>query len=93
MAGRFERIDGFLGRLFFRAIGILCAAVAAVAVYAILWHFAHWNVDYSLIVVVMFGLVALAGASVVPYCFSRKRGLGEALDAMEGGAGDRQRPR
>jgi hypothetical protein len=41
----------------------------------------------------MFGLVALAGASVVPYCFSRKRGLGEALDAMEGGAGDRQRPR
>lgn len=93
MAGRFDRIDGVLGRLFFRAIGILCAVVALIAVYAIGWHVTHWNAEYSLIVVTMFGLVAIAGAAVVPYCFSRKRSLGEALDAMEGGAGDQHRRR
>jgi hypothetical protein len=91
MAGRFDRIDGFLGRLFFRAIGILCAIVALIAVYAIWWHFTHWNAEYSLYVVAMFSLVAIAGFGVVPYCFSRKRTFGEALDSMEGGTGGTHR--
>ena len=83
MAGTFDRIDGFLGRLFFRSIGIVCAIVALVALYAIWWHFNHWNPEYSLIVVIMFGLVVIAAASVIPYCFSRKPRFIEALDALE----------
>lgn len=93
MAGRFDRIDGFLGRLFFRALGTLCAIVAAISVYAVFWHFTHWNAEYSLYVTIMFSLVAIAGASVVRYCFSRHRTFGEALDAMEGGTGGTDRRR
>lgn len=93
MAGRFDRIDGFLGRLFFRAVGTLCAIVALIAAYAVFWHFTHWNEEYSLIVVAMFSLVTIAGLSVVPYCFSRNRTFGEALDSMEGGTGASNRRR
>lgn len=93
MANRFERIDGFLGRLFFRAIGAVCAIVALIALYAVFWHFTHRNAEYSPIVVIMFSLVATMGLAVLPYCFSRKRSLGEALDAMEGGPGDTNKRR
>lgn len=93
MANRFERIDGFLGRLFFRVIGTVCAIVALIALYAVFWHFTHWNAEYSLIVVIMFGLVAVAGLAILPYCYSRKRSLGEALDAMEGGTYDSNKRR
>lgn len=87
----FDRIDGFLGRLFFRAVGLLCAAVSAVCVYAVWWHLTHWNPEYSLWPTLMFSLAAIAGGSVVPYCSSRKRSFGEALDAMEGGTRDMHR--
>lgn len=93
MAGRFERLDGFLGRLFFRAVGLLCAIVALISIYGVWWHFTHWNVEYSLYVSIMFGLVAIAGLAVAPYCFSCSRTIGEALNAMEGGAGDQHRRR
>ena len=85
MAGRFDRVDRFLGRLFFRAVGLLCTVVALIAIYAVWWHLTHWNAEYSLYVTIMFGLVAIAGLSVLPFCFSRKRTFGEALDTMEGG--------
>lgn len=93
MRDRIGRIDGWLGRLFFRCVGLLCAAVALLSAYAVIWHLTHWNPAYSLWPAIMFSLVALAGLSVVPYCFSRKRTFGEALDAMEGGAGDQHRRR
>lgn len=93
MGQRFERLDGFLGRLFFRAVGLLCAIVALICAYTVWWHFNHWNPEYSLWPTIMFSLVAIAAISVVPYCFSRKRTFGEALDSMEGGAGDQHRGR
>jgi hypothetical protein len=93
MAGRFDRIDGLLGRLFFRAIGLLCGLIALLSLYAVFWHLTHWNAEYSLYVSIMFGLVAIAGLSVIPYCFSRNRTFGEALDTMEGGSGGDQRRR
>lgn len=85
MAGRFDRIDSALGRLVFRAFGWLCAIVALVCGYAGWWHFSHWNPDFSYVPAILFGIAALAAASCVPYCLSRKRTFGEALDAMEGG--------
>lgn len=87
MARTFERLDGALGRLFFRAVGLLCALVALICAYAAWSHLSDWQ-DYSLIPTIMFAVAALAAGSCVPYCFSRKRTFAEALDAMEGGAGD-----
>jgi len=93
MARWVDRLDRTLGRLFFRAVGMVCAIVAMICGYAVWWHFTHWNPAYSLWPVIMFSVAALAAVSVLPHCFSCKRTFGEALDAMEGGAGDQHRPR
>lgn len=93
MAGKFDRLDGFLGRLVFRTIGLVCAIVALVCGYAAWWHIDHWNPDFSLVPTILFGVAALAAGSCVPYSFSRSRSFGEALDAMEGGSGDLHRRR
>jgi hypothetical protein len=94
MAKRLDRVDGFLGRLVFRAFGLLCALIALVCGYAAWWHAEHRVPDMSLVPTLLFGLAALAAASVIPYCFSRDRKFIEALDAMEGGGADlpRRRP-
>ena len=85
--GHFEKLDVMLGRLVFRTMGLVCLVVALICSYA-----AYANVrNESLIPTVLFSLAALAAASTVPYCFSRKRTFAEALDAMEGGAGDQLR--
>jgi hypothetical protein len=88
-----ERLNGFLGRLLFRAAGLMCGVVALVCGYAAWWHIEHWDPKLSLVPTILFGIAALAAASCVPYCFSRKRTFVEALDAMEGGVGDQHRPR
>lgn len=93
MARWFERLDGFLGRLVYRLVGVGCLLVSAVCGYAAWWHFIHRGEISSSVPAVLFGLVALAAASCVPYCFSRNRSFGEALDAMEGGTGDTNRRR
>lgn len=87
MAQRFERLDRALGRLVFRAFGTLFGVVALICLYAAYRHATHWYED-SIAPAVMFGLIGIAFGSVVPYAFSRKRTLTEALDAMEGGVGD-----
>jgi hypothetical protein len=92
MARWHERLDGFLGRLIYRGVGLLCAIVALVCAYAAWWHIDHWSPSISLVPAILFGVAALAAGSVIPYCFSRKRTFGEALDTMEGGAGDQHRP-
>lgn len=91
MAQWMDRLDGFLGRLMFRAFGLLCAVVAIVCGYAAWWHVERWDPDISLAPTILFSVAALAAAACVPYCFSRKRSLVEALDAMEGGVGDQPR--
>ena len=92
MAKRFDRIDKAVGRLVFRAVGCVSAVVALVCGYAAWWHVAR-GLPHSLVPPLMFAAVALAAAACVPYCFSRNRTLGEALDAMEGGVGDTYRDR
>jgi len=92
MAHWMDRLDGYLGRLVFRAAGLGCAIIALVCGYAAWWHVEHWDQDMSLVPTILFSIAALAAAATVPYCFSRKRRFVEALDAMEGGAGDTHRP-
>jgi uncharacterized membrane protein YfcA len=88
-----DRLDGFLGRLVFRAFGIGCGMIALVCGYAAWWHIDHWDPEASLVPAILFAIAAIAAASVVPYCFSRNRSFVDALDAMEGGAGDQHRRR
>lgn len=90
MSRAIDWIDRTLGRLIFRAVGLVCALVALTCAYAVWSHLADWQ-DYSLVPVVMFGLVAVAAGAAVPYCFSHRRTFAQALDAMEGGAGDTNR--
>jgi hypothetical protein len=87
MARTIGWLDRTLGRLVFRAVWLVCALVALICAYAAWSHIADWR-DYSLVPTILFGLAAVAAGSAVPYCFSRRRTFAEALDAMEGGAGD-----
>lgn len=91
MSDRLQRVDAFLGRLVFRAVGAGCAIVALVCGYAAWWHLDNRGEIGSIVPFVLFALAAAGAASCVPYCFSRKRSFVEALDAMEGGVGDQPR--
>ena len=90
MTGRIDRLDKALGRLVFRLVGLVCLVVAVGTAYAA-WSHVSAGRPYGWIPVILFGLVAVAAGSCVPYCLSRNRSLGEALDAMEGGPGDLHR--
>jgi hypothetical protein len=90
MAGIVEGVDRTLGRLIFRAVGLVCAAVTLVCAYVAWRYLSEWQ-EESLAPVIMFSIAAVAAGSAVPFCFSRKRTLGEALDAMEGGVADAPR--
>ncbi|HKX92019.1 MAG TPA: hypothetical protein VJM15_06290 [Sphingomicrobium sp.] len=80
--GSLDRLDGALGRLLFRAIGSLFAIVAGICLYVAYRYATDWRLD-SWLPALMFMLIGAAFGSVVPYCFSRRRKLTEALDAME----------
>ena len=90
MAHWADRLDGFLGRLFFRAVGFICALIALGTAYGA-WNHVAAGRPYGWTPVVLFGLAAVAAASCVPFCFSRRRSFGEALDSMEGGTGTPRR--
>ena len=84
------RVDGYLGRLVFRAFGVICAIIALGTAYGA-WSHVSAGRPYGWTPVILFGLAAVAAASCVPFCWSRNRTFGEALDSMEGGAGDVRR--
>ncbi len=90
MARIFERIDGFLGRLLFRAAGLICLIIAATCLYVAWWHVERRETIDWLVPSILFALAGIAAAAVVPYCFSRKRSFIEALDAMESEVPDMQ---
>ncbi len=85
-----RRVDGFLGRLVFRAVGLLCVIVAAVAGYSAWSQFASGR-PYGWAPVLLLGLIAVAFGSCAPFCFARRRTLAEALNAMEDSAPDMTR--
>ena len=86
-----RRVDGFLGRLLFRSVGLLCALVAAAAGYAA-WSQYSAGRPYGWTSVLLLALVAAAFGACVPYCFARNRTLAEALNAMEDSTPDMTSP-
>lgn len=86
---RVERVDGFLGRLVFRGVGLLCAVIALGTAYAA-WNHVSAGRPFGWTPVILFAVMAVAAGICVPFCFSRRRTFGEALDAMEGSVPDRR---
>lgn len=84
------RVDGFLGRLLFRMLGLICAAIAVGTAYAAWNHFSAGR-PYGWTPVILFLLAAIASSIAVPFCFSRQRTFGEVLDAMEDSTPDMTR--
>ena len=83
MRNALERINGLLGRLIFRAVGVGCALIAIACAYAAYWHVENRDQDYAVVGAILFALAAVAALAVMRFCFSAKRTLVEALDAME----------
>ena len=82
MAKRLDGLDQALGRLVFRAFGTLCAAVAIACLYLAYRYLTDWY-EGSMATTVVFAIVGIGFGAVVPYAFSRRRRLTEALDAMQ----------
>ena len=92
MAQVADRIDGFVGRLLYRGLGLVCAVIALGTAYGAWNHYAAGR-PYGWTPIALFGLAAVAAASCVPFCFSRNRRLVDALDALESDVPDRPRSR
>jgi len=88
-----SRANSFLGKLLFRALGTLCA-IAAIGAGWLLWYaVSDWNPETSLVGAILSGVFLIGAVWATFYCFSSKRTLIEALDAMEGVPGDLPRRR
>ena len=86
-----EKVDRLLGKIIFRITGSLCLVIAIACLYALCRHWVEWNSESSLVPFVLIVLVGIGSVIAIPYCYSRKRILSEALEAIEGGAEGRQR--
>jgi hypothetical protein len=84
MANVFQRIDGFMGRLVFRAIGCVTASITLAAVWAAFDSAKPWEGGKSLAALLMFGAGAVIAGCVTRWCFSRERTFGDLIDALEG---------
>ncbi|MGH6897336.1 MAG: hypothetical protein ACREJ5_12460 [Geminicoccaceae bacterium] len=84
MANVFERIDGFLGRLVFRAIGCVTALITLAALWAAFDSATPWEGSKSLAALLMFGAGAVIAGCVTRWCFSRERTFGDFIAAVEG---------
>ena len=93
MRNALDQINGLLGRLIFRAVGVGCALIAIACAYAAYWHVENREQDYAAVGAVLFGLATVAALAVMRFCFSPRRTLVEALDAMEDESPDLTPPR
>ena len=96
MANVFARIDGFLGRLVFRAIGCVTALITLAALWAAFGSSRPWEGGKSIAALLMFGAGAVIAGYVTRYCFARKRTFGDFIDALDGDEADtvrHERPR
>ena len=84
MANVFQRIDGFMGRLVFRAIGCVTASDHARCTLGRVRQREAWEGGKSLAALLMFGAGALIAGCVTRCCFSRERTFGDFIDALEG---------
>jgi hypothetical protein len=76
MAHVFERIDGFLGRLVFRAIGCVTALITLAALWAVVGSAKPWEGGKSWAALIMFGAGAVIAGYATRYYFSRERTFG-----------------
>jgi hypothetical protein len=88
MANMAQRIDGFLGRLVFRAIGCVTASITLAAVWAAFASATPWQGGKSFAALLMFGAGAVIAGCVTRWCFGRERTFGELIDAVEGDDAD-----
>lgn len=86
-------MNRFLGKLFFRALGTLCLVAAFGAAWVGWQAWNDWNPEASPVGLALAGVFILGMIWAVRFCFSPKRTMIEALDAMEGTAGDLPRRR
>ena len=84
MANVFARIDGFLGRLVWRAIGCVTAFITLAALWAAFDSVTPWNGGTSLAALLMFGTGAVIAGAVTRRSFSRERTFGDFIAAIEG---------
>jgi hypothetical protein len=92
MANLFERIDGFLGRLVFRAIGCVTALITLAAVWAAFGSATPWEGGKSLAALLMFGAGAAIAGCLTRYCFSRERTFADFIAAVDGDDTDSPAP-
>ena len=84
MANVFARIDGFLGRLVWRAIGCITAFMTLAALWAAFDSVTPWNGATSLAALLMFGAGAVIAGAVTRWSFSRDRTFGDFIAAIDG---------
>jgi hypothetical protein len=96
VANVFARIDGFLGRLVWRAIGCVTACITLAALWAAFGSATPWNGVRSLAALLMFGAGAVLAGWVTRWCFAPERTLGDLVAAIDGDetdtAPERRRP-
>jgi hypothetical protein len=92
MVNVFKRIDGFLGRLVFRAIGCVTALITLAAVWAALGSATPWEGGKSLAALLMFGAGAVIAGCLTRYCFARERTIGDFIAAIDGDDTDSPAP-
>jgi hypothetical protein len=92
VANVFERIDGFLGRLVFRAIGCVTALITLAAVWAAFDSATPWEGGKTLAALLMFGAGAVIAGCVTRWCFSRERTFGDFIGAVDGDETDSPTP-
>jgi len=88
MASVFQRIDGFLGRLVFRAIGCVTGLIMLAGLWAAFENVREWQGGKSLLALVMFGAGAVMAGCLTRYCFSRERTFGDFVDWVDGDEAD-----
>jgi hypothetical protein len=84
MANFVARLDGFLGRLVFRAIGCVSAFITLAALWAAFESARPWGGSKSVAALVMFGAGAVIAGCVARYCFSPERTFGDFIAAVDG---------
>jgi hypothetical protein len=84
MASISDRVDA-LGRLFFRALGTLCALAALGCLAGIVWVLRNEsNGGEAIAAIAMFVVAGGLATWCAAHCFSRKRTFEEALDSVSG---------
>jgi hypothetical protein len=88
VANVFARIDGFLGRLVFRAIGCTTAFITLAAVWAAWDSATPWHGSTSLAALLMFGAGAVIAGFVTRWCFASERTFGDFVAVVGGDESD-----